>query len=83
MGEMHTRKDIVKALELDRDGDWDGAHRIVQRIETRDANRVHAYLHREEGDLGNANYWYRRAGTRMPDESLKSEWQVLWDDMSG
>ena len=44
-------------------GNWDEAHKIVQDEETADAAWVHAYLHRVEGDLGNAGYWYRRAGT--------------------
>lgn len=45
-------------------GEWDQAHAIVQSIESTDAAWVHAWLHRTEGDLGNAGYWYRRAGRR-------------------
>jgi hypothetical protein len=43
-------------------GDWDAAHRIVQDESDASAAWVHAYLHRVEGDLGNAGYWYRKAG---------------------
>ncbi|MGY4333664.1 aspartyl-tRNA(Asn)/glutamyl-tRNA(Gln) amidotransferase subunit B [Bradyrhizobium sp. LB7.2] len=43
-------------------GDWDQAHKIVQDEGSREAAWVHAYLHRVEGDLGNAGYWYRQAG---------------------
>ena len=44
-------------------GEWDQAHRVAQDQE-RDqrCDWVHAYLHRVEGDMSNASYWYRRAG---------------------
>ena len=38
---------------------------------------MHAYLHRVEGDLANADYWYRRAGTERPQESLQEEWDAI------
>lgn len=71
--------ELKRALELDRDGDWDNAHRIVQNIDHRDAYMVHAYLHREEGVLWNAEYWYKRAGKTMPEYELAREWQELYD----
>lgn len=43
-------------------GEWDKAHEIVMGDDGREAAWVHAYLHRVEGDLPNAGYWYRRAG---------------------
>lgn len=57
-------------------GDWDAAHTCVQADPGRDASWVHAYLHREEGDLGNAGYWYAKARHPMPDATvmLKTEW---------
>jgi hypothetical protein len=58
-------------------GDWDQAHRIVQDDPSRDAAWVHAYLHRVEGDLGNAGYWYRQAGRPAATDSLESEWQRI------
>ncbi|MBT4504391.1 MAG: hypothetical protein HOC74_42085 [Gemmatimonadetes bacterium] len=70
---------LKKALELDRDGDWDGAHTIVQGIESTDSYWIHAYLHRKEGDLGNSNYWYGRAGKTMPDGELDQEWSELYE----
>lgn len=74
--------DLVHALEMEHDGDWDGAHRIVQEIPSREAARVHAYLHRVEGDLGNAQYWYSRAGEPMPEGSLNEERRMLIEHFS-
>ena len=58
-------------------GDWDRAHGIVQAADGREADWVHAYLHRAEGDLSNAGYWYGRAGKDRPDTSLDTEWQAI------
>lgn len=58
-------------------GDWDQAHRIVQNDSGRDAAWVHAYLHRVEGDLGNAGYWYRQAGQVAANDSLEAEWNRI------
>jgi hypothetical protein len=58
-------------------GDWDQAHRIVQDESSREAAWVHAYLHRVEGDLGNAGYWYRQAGQVAAKDSLEAEWQRI------
>jgi hypothetical protein len=57
--------------------DWDRAHRIV--MEEADANCawVHAYLHRVEGDLGNAGYWYRQAGRKPATGELTVEWTTI------
>lgn len=74
-----TCDELRSALEFDRDGDWDRAHRIVQEIEATDAYWIHAYLHRKEGDLGNSQYWYRRAGKTMPDYDLEQEWSELYN----
>ena len=52
---------------------WDLAHNIVQDINTDTASWIHAYLHRVEGDLGNANYWYNRAGKKSSNELLEIE----------
>ena len=56
-------------------GNWDKAHKIAQDVETVDAAWVHAYLHRVEGDLGNAGYWYRQAGQPVAKDSLEAEWE--------
>jgi len=58
-------------------GDWDRAHKIVQDEDTADAAWVHAYLHRVEGDLGNAGYWYRQAGKPAARDSLEAEWERI------
>ena len=58
-------------------GDWNAAHKIVQEEDTKDAAWVHAYLHRVEGDLGNAGYWYRQAGQMVAKDSLEAEWQRI------
>ncbi len=58
-------------------GNWEQAHRLVQDDAGRDAAWVHAYLHRVEGDLGNAGYWYRQAGKPVATDSLESEWQRI------
>jgi len=38
---------------------------------------VHAYLHRKEGSLSNADYWYARAGRNFHRPELDEEWQAL------
>jgi hypothetical protein len=71
----------LTALWHDRRGDWDTAHEIIQEISDSDAARVHAYLHRKEGDEGNARYWYRQAGRSFPaGQSLDQEWESLAND---
>ncbi|HKY87512.1 MAG TPA: hypothetical protein VJL90_12185 [Pseudorhodoplanes sp.] len=55
-------------------GDWDKAHKIVQDVETADAAWVHAYLHRVEGDLPNARYWYGQARREPASSALETEW---------
>jgi len=62
-----------------RHGDWTRAHECVQAREgERDCDSVHAHLHRQEGDLANAGYWYRRAGRAMPEgQTLEQEWTAL------
>ena len=58
-------------------GEWDRAHKVVQEEESRDAAWVHAYLHRVEGDLSNAGYWYRQAGQPTATDSLQAEWERI------
>lgn len=67
----------VKALWHDAAGDWETAHEIVQELAGADAAWVHAYLHRKEGDAGNAGYWYRRAGRPFSELSLDDEWAEI------
>jgi len=62
------------ALWHDARGDWERAHQVAQDIEDATGSWVHAYLHRKEGDEGNAAYWYRRAGQPVERGSLEAEW---------
>ena len=59
-------------------GEWDRAHRCAQEGEGKaDCDLVHAHLHRVEGDLANAGYWYRNAGEKAATNSLEEEWAAL------
>ena len=58
-------------------GNWDQAHKIVQDENDKDSAWVHAYLHRVEGDLGNAGYWYRQADKPVAADSLDTEWERI------
>jgi len=68
---------ILKSLWHDAKGNWAIAHEIVQGINSGDASLVHAYLHRKEGDLSNARYWYSRAGEKEFQGSLDDEWKNI------
>lgn len=68
---------LLQSLWLDAKGEWDGAHKLIDEMEEPEAYWVHAYLHRKEGDLSNANYWYRRAGRIMPSYPLQQEWEEI------
>ena len=70
--------DHKKALDLASDGAWHEAHELVQPYSDQNSCLIHAYLHRVEGDLSNAGYWYRRADSTMPDNSLDEELQRLY-----
>ncbi|HTN98238.1 MAG TPA: hypothetical protein VL101_14795 [Nordella sp.] len=67
----------LQALWWDAKGDWDKAHEYAQALDDQDGARVHAYLHRKEGDASNAGYWYRRAGASPFIGSLAEEWEAL------
>jgi hypothetical protein len=67
----------AKALWWAAKGNWDRAHNLIQDVNDRKASRIHAYLHRLEGDISNANYWYSKAGTTKPDHNLEKEWENL------
>jgi hypothetical protein len=70
--------EILEALWHDAKGDWKAAHNIAQSQEgVQEYDHLHAYLHRKEGDNWNANYWYKRAKTTMPNVSLEMEWALM------
>lgn len=68
---------LIRALWYERSGNWKRAHEITQDIEGPEAAWVHAYLHRREGDLGNARYWYRRADRAESQSELGEEWEEI------
>lgn len=68
---------VLLALWYDGKGDWQKAHELVDQTNDLASIRIHAYLHRKEGDLWNADYWYKKAGTKRPDISLGEEWKML------
>lgn len=60
------RKRLLNAVQIALSGDWQAAHRVAQDHETEPlANWLHAIVHRMEGDLANAGYWYARCGRRL------------------
>ena len=67
----------LTALWFDAKGDWNAAHDLINDLEDKQSAWVHAYLHRKEGDIGNAGYWYRRAGKKASVASLQEEWEEL------
>jgi len=67
----------LEALWHDARGDFDRAHDLAQSDEGGRGDWVHAYLHRKEGDSGNAAYWYRRAGRMFCQETLEAEWETI------
>ena|ERR1041385_1382051 len=67
----------LAGLWWDAKGDWTKAHEAAQVDEGPTAAWVHAYLHRKEGDLSNASYWYQRAGKPTARNSLAAEWDEI------
>lgn len=69
---------LLQALWHDANGDWEAAHNVAQAREGEpNHDRLHAYLHRKEGDEWNAGYWYRRAKAPVFTGSLDDEWTAL------
>jgi hypothetical protein len=68
---------LLKALWFDKKGDWTSSHNIAQDVHTPEGSWVHAYLHRKEGDAGNAAYWYSRAAKPVSKQTLDEEWADL------
>ncbi len=73
----HNLSAPLQALWWAAKGDWDRAHKIVQDEDSADAAWVHAYLHRVEGDLPNAGYWYRQATRPAANGALDAEWNSI------
>ena len=83
LGEFHksTNKEVpseglsepLQAMWYSKKGDWETAHNIAQSISSELGSWIHAYLHRVEGDLSNADYWYKRAGKPQFQGSTEAE----------
>jgi len=71
----------LAALWWDAKGEWAQAHGLVDELETKEGMAVHAYLHRKEGALANADYWYARAGREYHRPALEDEWEALASDL--
>ena len=71
---------LAKAVRHLEAGEWQAAHAIVQKDASTLGCWAHGIVHIVEGDLGNARYWYRRAGRPFPkDRDVDSEVAALAD----
>jgi len=66
-----------KSLWHDGKGNWKKAHDLIDQLSDKQSAHIHAYLHRKEGDLWNADYWYTRAGQKRSNLTLEQEWEQL------
>lgn len=79
-----NKSKFLNALSLLEKGDWDAAHKLVQDDDSEEAAWVHGYLHKVEGDIGNAKYWYRQAGKKWRDEvSLEQDLEDIVSRLVG
>ena len=67
----------LRALWFEAKGDWNAAHEIAQELESPTGARIHAYLHRKQGDLSNARHWYGEAKVEPARGSLEAEWEAI------
>jgi len=72
---------VLLALWWDAQGNWGRAHEVAQEVDDALGAWVHAYLHRKEGDDGNAGYWYRRAGRAPAKGDLQREWTQIVEEI--
>lgn len=77
------KDELLKALSAAKSGDWEKAHVTVQDIENEYAYWIHANLHREEGDISNSKYWYRRAGREYTEIDFKVERENIFKEIKG
>lgn len=73
----------LRAIRLCAAGDLSRAHELVQDDPSPEAAWVHAHLHRMEGDLGNARYWYGRAGRPVASGPLGEERDEIERELRG
>ncbi|QES91024.1 hypothetical protein E0W69_018615 [Rhizosphaericola mali] len=67
----------LQALWWIRKDQWNIAHDMVQNLSSKNAALIHALLHKIEGDIWNANYWYANANSNNPNISIEKEWENL------
>ena len=67
----------LQALWYDAKDKWNKAHDLIQDIPDKNASWIHAYFHRKEGDISNADYWYHKAGRKRPAVTLNEEWEEI------
>jgi len=67
----------LQSLWFDGKGNWKAAHDLIDQLSDKRSAHLHAYLHRKEGDIWNADYWYSRAGQKRPAITLGEEWEQL------
>lgn len=67
----------LQALWWDAKGNWQKAHDLIDHLEDPVSAHIHAYLHRVEGDMWNARYWYNRARQPVFEGNLEEEWSYL------
>jgi hypothetical protein len=75
--------DHIKALDLACEGNWGESHVLVQQYSDKLSCLIHAYLHRLEGNISNAKYWYGCAGVDMPNNTLEDELDRLYEMADG
>ena len=71
------RRAACQGVVARRYGRLGRAHTLAQDVESADGAWVHAYLHRREGDISNAHYWYRRAGRPPASGALDDERRAI------
>lgn len=71
--------DHQQVLDWARAHHWEKAHAMVQTHSDELSCQIHGYLHRVEGDSGNARYWYGRGNSTLPDNTLEEEWARLYE----
>ena len=67
----------LEAMWYQAKGNWGEAHRLAQSEKSPAGSWVHAFLHRVEGDIGNASYWYRLADRPVCTSCLNDEWEKI------
>ena len=74
---MISKEEMFQAIEFDMEEEWEEALRIVQHYESQIACWFRAYLYRKAGDDWNANYWYDKAGRKMPRKNYEAELEEI------